>query len=118
MKKILLVAGARPNFMKIAPLIRAIQAHNKAAASADDSMSKFVTPAKAGVQVSGYAAGAETKSKTLDSRFCGNDMGHMGSRVRGNDGGERGNDTLRQAQDDNAASAIQPVLVHTGQHYD
>ena len=30
--KLILVAGARPNFMKIAPLIRAIQAHNKGAA--------------------------------------------------------------------------------------
>ena len=26
-KKIYLVAGARPNFMKIAPIVRALQAH-------------------------------------------------------------------------------------------
>ena len=32
--KLLLVAGARPNFMKVAPLIKAAQAHNAAGGAA------------------------------------------------------------------------------------
>jgi UDP-N-acetylglucosamine 2-epimerase (non-hydrolysing) len=36
--KMILVAGARPNFMKIAPLVRAIEKHNSLAASSETSI--------------------------------------------------------------------------------
>ena len=43
MKTIYLVAGARPNFMKIAPIVRALQAHGHGRASAQ----KDADPARA-----------------------------------------------------------------------
>ena len=40
--KMILVAGARPNFMKIAPLVRAIESHNSLAASPGTSIEYFL----------------------------------------------------------------------------
>jgi UDP-N-acetylglucosamine 2-epimerase len=40
MKKIVLVAGARPNFMKIAPIIRAMKGHSGLQAAAAVRMEK------------------------------------------------------------------------------
>jgi UDP-N-acetylglucosamine 2-epimerase (non-hydrolysing) len=138
-KKILLVAGARPNFMKIAPLIRAIQAHNKAATSADGKTldSRFrgddrddepsvapapysVTPAKAGVQIPDDKPDvADKSSRPWIPASAGMTENAMDSRFRGNDI-LRPFDEIRAglARDDKEASAIQPILVHTGQHYD
>ncbi len=40
--KMILVAGVRPNFMKIAPLVRAIESHNSLAASPGTSIEYFL----------------------------------------------------------------------------
>jgi len=88
-KKILLVAGARPNFMKIAPLIRALRAHNNAATSG--SKDKLDSGLKREI------ASATPHSDEDQVRDC---------RVAG------------APRNDEKIFAIQPVLVHTGQHYD
>lgn len=87
--KIISVVGARPNFMKIAPFIKAIEEYNKNLSSKDNSVqnSTLVNP--------------ESSTKSAFEGFMG-----LPSPLHS------------VAESRESGSRLESILVHTGQHYD
>src|SRR5438093_10442145 len=105
--KLLIIAGARPNFMKVAPLIRAIQRHNPP-----------VLPLRSPVSLADSAPLSHPMGE--GSRVRASWEGAEGPGVRGEANGvERAGLMCSDAsQPSTLNSQLTWRLVHTGQHYD
>ena len=93
--KIISVVGARPNFMKIAPFIRAIEQYNKT-----------LSPSGGGAQRAGevlpFGGGARRVGEVFPSGGLS----------------DQSETEAEGAQRAGEISLIRHILVHTGQHYD
>jgi len=101
MPKIISVVGARPNFMKIAPFINAINTHNKSKkSSASEASAKDGTlSSEASAKDGPSSSEALAKDGTLSSEALAKD-------------GTLSSEALAKEEH------ISHLLVHTGQHYD
>jgi UDP-N-acetylglucosamine 2-epimerase (non-hydrolysing) len=111
--KILSVVGARPNFMKIAPFIRAIEAHNE-----ESGERRAKSPEQRAESGEREDLAVGTPPPTLEDQKAESKEQRAESEERKAKSGKRKQEDSSQLSAFSSQLHIEHILVHTGQHYD